>query len=104
MCGLIRGTANTGNLQNTSSSFLFVHAHSVCRQAQYRFKQPGLWIVNSKLRCVNSHSYPASASCAVVARQRGLPSFIQLAIGVQGQWMGWNDTAPQEGFSNGLNF
>ena len=66
------------------------------RQSQHRLVQAHVRIANLELRGVDAHRHAARARGQVIARERALPPFVELAIGVERQRMRGNHyAAPQ---------
>jgi hypothetical protein len=58
--------------------------------------------VDGKLRGVNSHRHTAGSCITVIPGQGNLPSFIQLTIAVQRQWMRRDNATRQQYLADGL--
>ena len=88
--GLRRGTDDTGHADGFSLPQFF---HG---QRKHRFEQAHMRIADFELRGVNPYRHPPSARGQIIACERALPPFVQLAIGLERQRMRGNrHAAPQ---------
>ena len=91
--GLAALSANAGDLDDVMAAAGFQG------EAQDRFEQSEFRIANFELGGVHTHGNASRTSGQIISGQSTLPALVQLAIAVEGEWMGGNHKAGAEFFA-----